>query len=105
LDTIKYKNEAVVWREIAEQTTEVVEELKKLESTPHVCAHSSCGHLIHSAQDQKTVLAQALWKVDGFNRKVEQIRDAIVRANESQVLQGDLNIKELVEFIETLSKN
>lgn len=105
LDTIRYKNEAVVWREIAEQTTEVVEELKKLEATPHICPHSGCAHVIHSAHDQKTVLAQAVWKIDGFNRKVEQIRDAIVRANESQVLQGDLNIKELVEFIETLSKN
>ncbi len=105
LDTIRYKNEAVVWREIAEQTSEVVEELKKLESTPHICSHSGCAHPLHSAQDQKTVLAQAVWKIDGFNRKVEQIREAIVRANESQVLQGDLNIKELIEFIETLSKN
>lgn len=105
LDTIKYKNEAVVWREIAEQATEVVEELKELQEKPHLCEHSGCTHAMHRAQDQKTVLAQALWKVDGFNRKVEQIRDAIIKANESQILQGDLNIKELVEFIETLSKN
>lgn len=105
LDTIKYKNEAVVWREIAEQATELVEDLKKLDKEPHVCAHAQCAHAIHRAQDQKTVLAQALWRVDGFNRKVEQIREAIIKANESQVLQGDLNIKELVEFIETLSKN
>jgi response regulator RpfG family c-di-GMP phosphodiesterase len=105
LDTIKYKNEAIIWREIAEQATEVVEELKTLQDKPHVCNHSGCSHAIHTAQDQKTVLAQSLWKVDGFNRKVEQIREAIVKANESQVLQGDLNIKELVEFIDTLSKN
>lgn len=105
LDTIKYKNEAIVWREIAEQATEVVEELKELQNTPHVCAHSNCNHGIHRAEDQKTVLAQSLWKVDGFNRKVEQIREAIVKANESQVLQGDFNINELVNFIEMLSKN
>lgn len=105
LDTIKYKNEATVWREIAEQATEAVEELKTLQDKPHVCASTGCSHLVHSAKDQKTQLAQALWKVDGFNRKIEQIRESIVKANESQILQGDLNIQELVEFIETLSKN
>jgi HD-GYP domain-containing protein (c-di-GMP phosphodiesterase class II) len=105
LDTIKYKNEAVVWREIAEQATDVIEELKTLENTPHVCAHTSCAHAVHTAKSQKTTLAQALWNVDGFNRKVEQIREAIVKANESQVLQGDLNIIELVQFIDTLSNN
>jgi len=105
LDTIKYKNEATIWRELAEQTTELVDDLKRELTQPHVCAHSSCDHKIHSIQDQKTTLAQALWKVDGFNRKVEQIREGIMRANESQVMQGDLNIQELVAFIEQLSKN
>ena len=105
LDTIKYKNEAVVWREIAEQATELIDDLKNLQDKPHVCSSSGCAHSLHKAQDQKTVLAQALWKVDGFNRKVEQIREAIIKANESQVLQGDLNITELVTFIETLSTN
>lgn len=105
LDTIKYKNEAVVWREIAEQATELVEDLKTLQDKPHICQSTGCAHALHKAQDQKTHLAQALWKVDGFNRKIEQIREAIVKANESQIIQADLNIAELVEFIETLSKN
>ncbi len=105
LDTIKFKNESSVWRELAEQTTELVGELKKELEKPHVCNHTHCNHLSHSAKDQDTVLAQALWKVDGFNRKIDQIRESIIRANESQVMQGDLNIKELVDYIETLSKN
>jgi HD-GYP domain-containing protein (c-di-GMP phosphodiesterase class II) len=105
LDSIRFKNEVTVWRDIAEQTTALVGELKDLNEKPHVCANVTCAHAIHKVEDQKTALGQALWKVDGFNRKVEQIREAIIRANESQVLQGDLNIVELVQFIETLSTN
>lgn len=105
LDTIRYKNEVLIWREIAEQTSEMVNELKELNNKPHVCANVTCAHALHKADGQKNTLAQALWNVDGFNRKVEQIRESIIRANESQVLQGDLNIVELVKFIETLSTN
>ncbi len=103
LDTVKSKNESIIWRDIAEKATDLVEELKANDGKPHVCDHSGCNHASH--KDAKNQLAQALWNIDGFNRKVDQIREAIVQANESQVMQGDLNIQELVKFIETVSKN
>lgn len=84
IDTIKSINEAKQWRQMAEQISEQFKNSK--------------------VEDPQNELARGLWSIDQFNRKLDQIKDAILKANESQVMDFDLDIKQLIESIEQMSR-
>lgn len=84
IDTIKSINEARQWRQMAEEISEQFKNAK--------------------TQDPQNELAKGLWNIDQFNRKLDQIKDAILKANESQVMDFDLDIKKLMESIEQMSR-
>ncbi len=50
-------------------------------------------------------LGAAMLRINGFNQQIEQIRVGIMKANESQILDRDFNVKKLLEWIENTSRN
>lgn len=83
LETLKSKNEARKWREVAEQMAQFHQQ----------------GILKNPQGD----LGQALWQVDSFNKKIDEIRAGILKANESQVLDRDFDIAKLLSWIDGAS--
>lgn len=80
LETLKSKNEALKWREVAE----------------HIAHLHTQGQLTNPQAD----LGQTLWHIDSFNKKLDEIRTGILKANESQVMDRDFDIAKLLQWIE-----
>lgn len=80
LDSLKAKNEAKKWREVAEQITQFHEQ--------------------GSLQNPQAELGKMLWQIDSFNKQVDDIRQGILKANESQVLDRDFDIAKLLSWID-----
>lgn len=58
-----------------------------------------------SIDNLESELGAAMLKINGFNQQIEQIRVGVMKANESQILDKDFNVKKLLEWIESASRN
>lgn len=84
IDTLKSVNEAKIWRNMAELISNQIKS--------------------STLKDPENELAKALWTVDQFNRKLDQIKETVLKANESQVMDYDLDIAKLMDWIEKMAK-
>src|SRR5690606_32315925 len=48
-------------------------------------------------------LGQTLWQIDSFNKQLDDIRQGILKANESQILDKDFDIAKLMNWIDRMS--
>lgn len=85
LDGMKSLNESRLWRDTLQE----------------IIARVSIGKL----DNIEAELGAAILKINGFNQQIEQIRVGIMKANESQILDKDFNVKKLLEWIENASRN
>ena len=83
IDTLKARQEANEWKNMA---LEIVDEYKNIQN--------------YSPQE---AYKQALMRLDQFNFQVENIKKAILQANESQILDKDFDIKKTLDAINALS--
>ncbi len=83
LATISSMNEAHIWRECAEEMGKLI--------------------LAKETLNPADYLSRSLWTVDSFNKKVDQIRRGILKANESQVIDNDFDINSLMIEIKRTS--
>ncbi len=84
LETLKSKNEARMWRETCELMTQLFTQ----------------GNL----KSPQTNLGQTLWQIDSFNKQLDNIRQGIVKANESQILDKDFDIAKLMNWIDKMGE-
>lgn len=80
LETLQAKNEARTWRETCELLVQM--------------------HTNKTLDNPQAQLGQALWNIDSFNRQLDEIRKGILKANESQVLDKDFDIANLMKWID-----
>jgi HD-GYP domain-containing protein (c-di-GMP phosphodiesterase class II) len=85
LDSMKSLHESRQWRDTLQ----------------NVIARVSTGQVANIEAE----LGTAMLQVNGFNQQIEQIRVGIMKANESQILDRDFNVKKLLEWIENTSRN
>jgi hypothetical protein len=84
LETLKAKNEARIWRSATEK-------------------------LLHPMSpeeaDREKYFSQTLWNIDRFNQQVETVRKGVLKANESQVMDGDFDITGLINWLTGAAQN
>lgn len=85
LDSMKSLNESRHWRDT-------------LQSVIQRVASGNTANI-------ESELGAAMLRINGFNQQIEQIRVGIMKANESQILDRDFNVKKLLEWIENTSRN
>jgi hypothetical protein len=83
LENLTLKNEAVAWRNLAEKL----------------------GNAILSKEfvDPNVILPSTLWEIDRFKHQVEKVRQALLVANEPQVMDADADIVGLIEWLKKVS--
>lgn len=93
IEVLKFKQEAKVWKHTAEDL---------LNGTAPQCTNpnhhhqngSSCGH---------NLILQAAGQIGSYIQSLEELKKSILQANESQILEHDLDIKTLIQFINDLT--
>lgn len=80
LETLKSKNEARMWREACETIVSL--------------------HQQSQLENPEANLGQTLWKIDTFTKQLDEIRQGILKANESQILDKDFDIQKLLAWID-----
>ncbi|MBK9294029.1 MAG: GAF domain-containing protein [Oligoflexia bacterium] len=83
LQTIASISEARVWKQCAESMAELIEQKVKF--------------------DPKGELGKSLWNIDAFKSHLDKIRKGILKANESQILEKDFDINNLMLDIKKMS--
>ena len=86
LDAIKHRNEVARWRSTAER---MVDEK---------------GGGLTAKIDPRVELGQTLLEIDRFNKNLDDIRRGILVANESQILDRDFDIDQLMTWIKETSQ-
>ena len=91
IDSVRAKHETRAWKDFAEHLMQ--------------CQSAACKNndlsLIQKPEQQYFKTQEQL---DHYNKNLESLRSNILKANESQVMDGDFDIESLIRFIQTLSQ-
>ncbi len=91
IDSVRAKHETRAWKEFAEHLMQCQSEACKTKN-----------YALIEQPEQKFFKTQE--GLDHYNKNLETLRSNILKANESQVMDGDFDIESLMRFIQSLSQ-
>ncbi|MGE3973838.1 MAG: HD domain-containing phosphohydrolase [Bdellovibrionales bacterium] len=91
IDSVRAKHETQMWKGFAEHLIQ--------------CQSEACKRNdLQLVQQPEQLYLKTQEQLDQYNRNLETLRSNILKANESQVMDGDFDIESLIRFIQTLSQ-